>query len=167
MRRTEEERFWAKVERLGPEVCWNWKASTSNYGYGAFWFRSRLKGAHVASWIMANGKEVPKGMEVLHSCDNPPCVNPAHLSLGTRTENMRQASARGRVRNQNTDKMVCPLGHPLDGVNNIGGRFCYTCQNARAKAYREANRETINTRKREARARAKSKPDGEVPGFRD
>jgi hypothetical protein len=54
--------------------------------------------AHRLAWEAANGRPVPDGLLVLHSCDNPPCVNPAHLRAGTHRENMGDKVARGRVR---------------------------------------------------------------------
>ncbi|MFB9187253.1 HNH endonuclease signature motif containing protein [Dactylosporangium sucinum] len=55
--------------------------------------------AHRVAWEVANGQPIPDGLQVLHSCDNPPCCNPAHLSIGTQAENMQQMVARGRGRN--------------------------------------------------------------------
>lgn len=66
-------------------------------GYGQFYRRKREPvGAHRFSWELANGRPVPAGRQVMHSCDNPPCVNPAHLSVGTSADNHRDKSAKGR-----------------------------------------------------------------------
>lgn len=92
-----EARFWPKVDRRGPDECWPWKASTNPDGYG--WIRRIADGlmdlAHRVSWELNRGK-IPSGMYVLHSCDNPPCVNPGHLWLGTQVDNMADMTRKGR-----------------------------------------------------------------------
>lgn len=97
------ERFWAKVNKDGPtpahrpEIgpCWVWTASTDRKGYGLF-APFRGKAAHRASWTYANGA-IPVGMEVCHACDNPPCIRPDHLFLGTHLENMLDSKSKGRM----------------------------------------------------------------------
>lgn len=82
-----------------PAECWPWKGNTCATGYGIVWDTKRRKQvyAHRLAWEMENDAAIPEGAHVLHSCDNPPCVNPAHLSLGTHQENMRQKAERGRA----------------------------------------------------------------------
>lgn len=102
-RPTAEERFWAKVSKDGPAPahrpelgpCWVWTASTAPAGYGQFYMGGRLQGAHIASWILANGA-LPSGMRVLHHCDNPPCIRPSHLFAGTQLDNVRDMISKGR-----------------------------------------------------------------------
>ncbi len=66
-------------------------------GYGQFyWPGGKAVGAHRYSWILHNGREIPPGMQVMHSCDNPPCVNPAHLRVGTCADNMQDKATKGR-----------------------------------------------------------------------
>ena len=92
------ERFWRKVVKTD-DGCWIWTAARSPRGYGAFGRGSREARvilAHRFSWEQANGP-IPDGLCVLHRCDNPPCVNPAHLFLGTRTDNNRDMHAKGRA----------------------------------------------------------------------
>lgn len=80
-----------------PDECWIWTAGLQGKGYGQFYESKRKPiGAHRYSWKLANGKDIPPGMQVMHSCDNPPCVNPAHLSVGTCADNQRDCAAKGR-----------------------------------------------------------------------
>jgi hypothetical protein len=91
------ERFWAKVERRGPTECWEWRGARKPKGYGSFRIGNRVDCAHWVAYRLAVG-EVPAGLQVLHSCDNPPCCNPAHLRPGTPLENTRDSIIRGRRR---------------------------------------------------------------------
>jgi len=88
-------RFWAKVAKS--DGCWLWTGARASNGYGSFRFADRpcATAAHRAAWELACGP-IPHGMHVLHRCDNPPCVNPAHLFLGTHLENVRDREAKGR-----------------------------------------------------------------------
>lgn len=91
-----EERFWAKVNVQSPEECWEWQASKSPQGYGHFGAGDGVTKAHRYSYILHNGP-IPEGMHVCHRCDNPPCVNPAHLWLGTANDNNADKVAKGRA----------------------------------------------------------------------
>lgn len=96
------ERFWDKVRVGNPDECWEWQGAVESFGYGFMWagplypYRKRhwIK-AHRVSWEIHNG-EIPKGRYVLHKCDNPPCVNPNHLYIGTATENVHDRARRKR-----------------------------------------------------------------------
>jgi hypothetical protein len=92
-----EVRFWKWVDKsAGEDSCWIWIGGHSTEGYGCFALDGhRSIGAHCASWILHNGA-IPKGLFVLHECDNPPCVNPRHLKLGTHGQNCADMVARGR-----------------------------------------------------------------------
>jgi hypothetical protein len=97
-------RFWAKVRVLDSDKpCWMWTGSrTSNGRYGQFaWAarfgRTRPVGAHRTAYELAHGVEIADGLQILHSCDTPLCVNPNHLFLGTHTDNMQDASGKGRL----------------------------------------------------------------------
>jgi hypothetical protein len=87
-----EERFWEKVAKAGADDCWLWKAGRNQYGYGLISHRL----AHRVSWEIAYGKPVPPGLVVCHGCDNPACVNPEHLWLGTQRDNLQDMFAKGR-----------------------------------------------------------------------
>ncbi|MFJ9387747.1 HNH endonuclease signature motif containing protein [Nocardioides sp. NPDC101246] len=130
------ERFWSKVAKT--ETCWIWSAYRDEKGYGSFGWNGKLIKAHRAAYELTFGP-IPSGAHVLHSCDNPSCVNPDHLSLGTHTENMRQKVARGR--DHNARKVACINGHPLDETNTYvtpdGRRNCRTCRTAAKRAYRD------------------------------
>jgi hypothetical protein len=94
-------RFWAKVNKNGPihpehGQCWVWIAKLDHDGYGRFWFAGKIVGAHRFSWEQANGA-IPEGLCVLHHCDNPPCVRPDHLFIGTNKDNMDDRNAKGRA----------------------------------------------------------------------
>jgi HNH endonuclease len=96
--RKTEDRFWSKV--LKSDGCWEWQGFRDVSGYGMIG-RSQhqaARRAHRVSWEMHNGRPVPEGLFVLHHCDNPPCVNPAHLYVGTKVDNARDRIVRGRSR---------------------------------------------------------------------
>jgi hypothetical protein len=102
------DRFWAKVDREGPLLrpelgkCWVWTASTNQWGYGQFNAREhQCTLAHRFAWRLSFGDA--KEMCVLHKCDNPRCVNPDHLFLGTRTEN-----AADKVRKHRQSRISLP-----------------------------------------------------------
>jgi len=93
---TIEERFWSKVDKNAPNGCWLWTAGKAR-GYGYFRIRTKKNKvrAHRMAWELTYGP-IPEGMNVLHSCDNPPCCNPAHLFLGTQVDNVRDMMRKKR-----------------------------------------------------------------------
>jgi hypothetical protein len=91
-------RFWPKVKKGAPDDCWPWIAAHDQRGYGKLGWKGENKRATHVSLFLLHGAWPTQ--DVLHSCDNPPCVNPAHLREGTHLENMREAIERGRFGEQ-------------------------------------------------------------------
>lgn len=97
-------RFWMKVRKGGAEDCWGWlaaRAGRMGYGYITVRYEDgklRTASAHRVVWQMSFGA-IPAGLCVLHHCDNPECVNPSHLFLGTHKDNSQDARGKGRLMN--------------------------------------------------------------------
>ena len=87
------QRFWAKVHVTAR--CWEWTGKWRSNGYGIIKVGDHGYIASRIAWLLSNGP-IPEGLDVLHRCDNPLCVNPDHLFLGTHTDNMRDMAAKGR-----------------------------------------------------------------------
>lgn len=135
------QRFWDKVATQA-NGCWEWRATKSRNGYGNYWHDGRMQPAHRVAHEALIGP-LPDGLHVLHDCDKPLCVNPAHLHAGTHTQNMREKVDRGRYRNRNTYKTHCKNGHPFSEANTYrfpdGARRCRTCQREADRRYYHRN----------------------------
>ena len=97
-KQTLEDRFWKNVDIKGVEQCWEWKASLSRDGYGAFSIgRKNIRGHRMS--LMLVGMQPENGQHCLHSCDNRKCCNPNHLRWGSNQENMAERTNRSVVWN--------------------------------------------------------------------
>ncbi len=99
---TPEERFWLHVDKTpghGPEgECWIWTAYCNKHGYGQIGFSTLVTGAHRVSYELVHGPIGNTYVDcVLHTCDNPPCVNPDHLFMGGRPDNIVDMTEKGRL----------------------------------------------------------------------
>ena len=146
-------RFDAKVVRVPGCDCWLWGGSMQGMGYGFFHVGGKFdrKGmkAHRASWVYAHGVLPPSDMHVCHTCDNRMCVNPDHLFIGTKSDNMRDCASKGRICTIGKSKQThCLRGHEFTPentrVDNFGHRRCLICER--------------NLRKVRDAIRARSKP---------
>ena len=149
MELTEEQlkRFWAKVDKKSENECWKWNASKNNKGYGQFGVNKIAKSTHRISYIIHKG-EIPKGLMICHTCNNPPCVNPNHLYAGTGKDNAQQAVKDGLLAPQ--QKTHCINGHEFTEENTFlrvrkgrgTTRVCRECK-------RMSDRQRVNTPERQ------------------
>jgi hypothetical protein len=82
--------------RVTADGCWEWQGSRDTGGYGMISWNAKYQKAHRVSYQAFTGKPIPAGMVVCHNCDNPRCINPNHLRIGTMKENMADRDAKGR-----------------------------------------------------------------------
>lgn len=112
------DRFWSRVQKT--EKCWNWN-SKSSHGYGSFpYFKNGvLKNyrAHRVSWMISNG-DIPQGKVICHKCDNPSCVRPDHLFLGTQRENILDMVSKGRGGWNPNNKLNHELANEIRRLRN-------------------------------------------------
>ncbi len=100
-----KERFWKKVEIRGEDDCWEWTAALNTSGYGHIQVSTkRLSVAHRVCYMLRFG-DIPPKMLVCHSCDNPKCVNPKHLWIGTHNQNMEDMASKIRSSNPSSRKV--------------------------------------------------------------
>lgn len=94
------EKHWNKIEITGPDSCWEWTGSQAPGGYGQVRVKNKLYRVTRIMLAWVDGIEIPdRNVFILHSCDNPPCVNPLHLRWGTHKENVKDALGRKRYKN--------------------------------------------------------------------
>lgn len=135
------ERFLAKVQKTSS--CWLWTGAKTRDGRGVIGQgKHKTILAPRVSWFVATGQWPPDSLFVCHTCDNPTCVNPDHLFLGTHTDNMQDASRKGRIRGQSLTH--CLRGHPLSGdnlgIDKYNHRRCLTCDRESKKRWQDKKR---------------------------
>lgn len=89
-------RFYRFIEQGSADECWEWRGNRNWQGYGRMSVASKNAAAHRVSYELHHG-QIPAGLVVRHTCDNPPCVNPTHLLVGTHQENTEDARKRDRL----------------------------------------------------------------------
>lgn len=158
-----EEKFWARTKRRAPDECWLWGGSSDRRGYGLIWVKRRRRRATHVSWEIEHGASFPDGLMACHSCDNPACVNPAHIWAGTMSENILDCVSKGRhvpARSPwNRGITHCIKGHEFTEENTYvtasGGRTCRICMRRHRERYRKAARAKMKA----ARDALTDKPD--------
>lgn len=143
------DRFWAKVDRRGSDECWSWTGRLNDNGYGIYQINRRR---HPASRVITEAIHGPLGeLFACHTCDNPACVNPAHLFVGTAKDNVQDMLSKGRRPYVCRQRTHCKQGHDLSPDNvyvnpGSGDRSCRKCRT-------ERNKKTAATRKTERHAK--------------
>lgn len=126
-KRTDEERFWSKVEKT--DSCWLWQASTRQNGYGQFRLDNKMVSAHRYIFTLL-GEQIPDGMQVDHTCHVKRCVNPDHLRFVTHKQNLENQSGahrdsksgiRGVCWHKHTNKWIVQVTH--NGTVHYGGIY--------------------------------------------
>lgn len=140
-----KKRFLVKVRKT--DACWVWEGSQASNGYGSFSIKKSIR-AHRLSWMLYRG-DIPAGLFVCHKCDNPPCVNPAHLWLGTNQENVIDSVKKGRWLLGRKKSTHCPRGHSFKDakISYRGTQICRICDLARHRL-QDAKRKALRHEKR-------------------
>lgn len=135
-------RFWSHVDQGNEERCWPWRAALNDSGYGAFQVGGRCRVASRIAWQITHGTTPMR--HVCHSCDNPVCVNPAHLWLGTDADNLRDMASKGRAFRQTATH--CKNGHEFTVENTyhpphrLWNRACRACNRANVAKYQRGKK---------------------------
>ena len=126
-RGTPEQRFWKYIQKT--ETCWLWIGATQKppYTYGLLNINRKLHRAHRLAWTLLRGP-IPEGIEVCHNCpgkDNPLCVNPDHLFLGTHKDNMHDAKNKGRIGSKLTEADIQAIrtARPLTTLDKLAAQY--------------------------------------------
>lgn len=125
------DRFWVRVAKADGDGCWLWTGNKMSFGYGRLMVNRKMIGAHRYSYELAHGP-IADGVVIRHSCDNPPCVNPAHLIAGTQSDNVHDMLERGRHVTPFVRTNACKNGHEWTSESTRyekdGARACRTCE---------------------------------------
>ena len=111
-----EQSFWDMVDKSGK--CWVWNGYRHSQGYGRVKFNGNTWLAHRLAYFLFY-KDLPRKLDVMHKCDNPPCVNPNHLILGTHKDNMVDAGKKGRMAGPR--KFTMPAIQSIRAANKVLG----------------------------------------------
>lgn len=130
-----------KFQEGGINACWEWSGAKDKDGYGHIEMIGERR-AHRISYRLFNGN-IHAGLVVCHKCDNPGCVNPHHLFVGTMKDNMVDKMLKGRAKSGMAGKTHCKYGHEFSEENTrltrSGNRICRTCERARTEKWRHEN----------------------------
>lgn len=122
-----QRRFWSLV-RIS-DGCWEWTGALDKDGYGRHFHRTGAFKSHRYSYEISVGP-IPDELHVCHHCDNPACVRPDHLFLGTRSDNMRDCMRKGRAKNVFQRAALCKSGQHALTEGNRGPSGCKICRRA-------------------------------------
>lgn len=142
------EAFWSGVNPLGEYECWPWLKTKMGRGYGSLRVKgANPTGAHRVSWAIHNGRWPKRREVVMHSCDNPICVNPNHLSVGSQSDNIQDCVRKGRHKPYRKPKAAkCKNGHEYTEETTefvmsrgLKVRRCKKCKSVSNKRWRQKN----------------------------
>lgn len=137
------EKVLNRIDFGGDHNCWPWLGAVTSAGYGSARWEGRSQSAHRVVYQMARRVKLTPKQHLLHSCDNPLCVNPNHLRIGTNDDNIQDKVDRYRV----TPVSACPSGHEYTAKNTYvdpkGFRHCRACLKIYTQRWR-ANRDGVS-----------------------
>jgi hypothetical protein len=128
--RQSPEAFWRRVQIGDADECWPWTGCILAGGYGQLRWRNTQYPAHRLALILSKGP-IPDALDAMHSCDNPLCCNPKHLSAGTKTDNMRDASIKERMSHKLTAEQVRQIRNDGRPMGIVAVAFGVSCQHVR------------------------------------
>jgi hypothetical protein len=121
-------------ERTG---CWEWTRARTSWGYGRMSWQNHVERAHRLAAHVWLGFDLTSDLIVMHTCDNPPCVNPDHLRIGSLRDNTHDMHQKGRHRGGGSPHERCRKGHDLTVPNARAHGRCRICRDAYMRAYEQ------------------------------